>query len=158
SALLGLLPPEKRPKGVALRGAVTGSLHASGNVDSARASLDLGVADARLADGEHEGHPVPLHLTTQLAYARTTRGLSIPDAPLTAGDLVLRGDADVRGLGAAPSLESLSLTLSGPAERLIELLPKEKRPPGLSISGPLAGKLSLHGSPPELAGVASLDL
>jgi uncharacterized protein involved in outer membrane biogenesis len=163
-AVRALVPPDRLPAGVAFRGPVTLSLHAAGALDDARASVKLALGDVRAVAADRAGHPsegraVAVSLGADLAFSREKKSLRIADATLAAGDLAVRGDADLRDLGAGTTrIEALSLDARAPGEALLDLLPPPRRPPGVTLRGPLQAKLALHGKPGDLEGSVSLDL
>lgn len=149
SALAGLLPA-----GLTARGSCSVWVHATGDADSVEVDLGVNLADLHAgADG-----PSPARLEARLASSRSAGTLGVSGAVLSYGGLVVQADADLCGLGDAPSLDALWITLSGPAEAAVELIPPARRPRGVTVRGAVRIDLTARGTAGDLRGSLAVDL
>lgn len=157
-AILARIPADRRPRGIALRGPAVLKLRGAGSADDARVTAALDVGDVRAVAGEAEGKPFAFHVEAEIAGSRSRGEVRVSRGIARLGDLELRGDVEARGIGSAPEIAALSASLSGPAEAIVDLAPPPRRPPGVTLRGPVKASLSAHGSRDDLRGDVSLDL
>lgn len=162
AAIRALLPADRLPPALSVRGPIAVTLHGTGTADDARADVKVDLADVRAIDDRGgqaaEGKPAAVSLSTQLALSRASRSVRVSGAVLKVGDLVVKGDADIRGLGESPAIESLSIDARGPSEAILDMIPAPRRPPGVSLRGPLRVELSAQGKAGDVRGSLAIDL
>ena len=163
AAILAVLPAGAAPRGVAVAGPIALALRVSDSGDAARGTVKLDLHELRLVDVSAAGHeepgdPTAVAFHAAVAFTKASRALSVTEAELSLGDLVVRGDVAARGLPTAPTIDALTLAASGPLERLVALTPPSRRRAGLTLRGPFAATLKASGAPGDLAGRLALDL
>ena len=169
AALRDLLPPWLRRGGVDVRGPITLALRGGGGADEVHGHVEVTAGEVRAlgvdrAGRVSEGQPAHLTVVATLAISRSAASLRVADVAVHLGEIVVRGDAELRGVAGheegapTPMLEALSLEATAPGEALLETMPPALRPPGLTLHGPLVARVSARGVPADLRGKLAVEL
>ncbi|MFO0756860.1 MAG: AsmA-like C-terminal region-containing protein [Byssovorax sp.] len=163
AALLRMLPAGYRPRPVAIDGPILLAIQGGGARDQAHASIAAEVHSLAPLDPDAPASTpspggVPMGFSADLAFARAAGTLKIDKLMAHAGDLSAEGEIALAGLGVAPAIEALALRIAGPSEVVLALVPPSKRPPGVSLKGPLTGSAKLRGDAAGLEGKLAIDL
>ncbi len=165
AAALRELWPERWPPGLAARGPVTLALRGGGSAEEVHGQVALTAEDVRSvwqdrAGKQEAGPPTRVDLAATVALSRSAGSVKVAEAVVHAGEILVRGEGEVRGLGPSfpqPTLESLAIEASAPAEALLDRLPPWRRPPGVTVRGPLVARLSAQGAPDDLRATVAVD-
>lgn len=162
AGLVALLPPSRRPRGVALAGPIAIAVTGSGDRGAARGHVKASVGGVRLeaphADGVEAGAPVAVGLEGDVAFAAETKEIRATGLALDVGGLVTKGELVVDAFPPSPRLASLGLDVAGPIDAALAALPPSRRPHGVALRGALAAAVHARADGDAWAGAASIDL